>query len=284
MERKVFRFAGRHLSYLAEGGEGTPVVFLHGLTNAATAWPSLFDAVASRPCIALDLPGHGGSDRFDSYGYDVDRDAVLALLDEIGSAVVLVGHSMGGLAACAAAAEQPEAVAGLYLEDVTPLFLENPARRSFALLQGVFSLPSLVGEMNTEGHQVSWLAEQIGTFRHDEHRSVSEALPASAVQHWAEQAAGVDVERVGPKLSTAAPSTPPVEQLQRFTGPAHVAHGDPASGSMVQPSELDTMRAINPPVTATRFEGGGHLLHAQFPTRFADDLASFVHRVDPFGK
>lgn len=277
MERKVLGFAGRRLSYLTRDGEGTPVVFLHGMTNAATAWPSFFDAVAPRRCFALDFPGHGESDRFDNYGFDVDRDAVLALLDMLDTPVVLVGHSMGGLAA---AAERPEAVRGVYLEDVTPLFVENPAVRSFALLPGVFRLPRLVGEKTAERHPAGWLVQQIGTFRHDERRSVRDALPAAAVEDWAAQAAGLDVERVGPKLSIAAPSTPPIEQLRRFSGPVHVAYGDLASGSMVPPGELDTMRTINPSLTATRFEGGGHLLHGQFPALFAADVASFIGRVD----
>lgn len=238
--------------------------------------------MAPRPCLAIDFPGHGDSDRFERYHFDLERDGVLGLLGLIGQPAILVGHSMGGLAACAAAAAQPELVVGVFLEDVTPLFLDNPERRSFPLLPGVFRIPRLVATMRAEGRSTAWLTEQIGTFRHDEYRSVSEALPAVAVADWAEQATTIDPERVGPKLSTDPSEMPPQEQLRRYRGPLHVAHGDPGSGTMVPTAEIDAVRTLRPDLTTTsRYPGGGHLLHGQFPDRFARDLRAFVERVDP---
>src|SRR4051794_27461740 len=191
IERKHVATPEGQLSFLHRPGSGTPVVFLHGMTNAAIAWPPFFDAVNPQPCSALDFPGHGESDRWPRYHFDVDRDAVVALLDTLDQPGVLVGHSMGGLAACAAAALRPDLVAGVYLEDVTPLFIDNPDRRNYVLLPGVFSIPGLVDRMHTDGLPVSWLAGQMAPFAYDRPHTVGEALTADAIADWADQASNL---------------------------------------------------------------------------------------------
>jgi len=103
------------------GGDGQPLVLLHGLASNARIW----DGVAPRlvgaglRVVALDLRGHGASDQPGS-GYDfasVGRD-LAAALDGLGlERPVLVGHSWGANVALQFAADRPGAVAGLVLVD-----------------------------------------------------------------------------------------------------------------------------------------------------------------------
>lgn len=105
-----------------EAGEGPLVVLLHGLGDCAEVWDLNLEplAAAGYRAVALDLPGHGLSDK------PVDRavyrpsfivpflDGVLASLGAERAA--LVGSSLGGLVAGLYAVERPERVGALVLD------------------------------------------------------------------------------------------------------------------------------------------------------------------------
>jgi pimeloyl-ACP methyl ester carboxylesterase len=103
------------------GGEGQPLVLLHGLASNARIW----DGVAPRlvgaglRVVALDLRGHGESEQPDD-GYDfasVGQDVSSALAGLELERPVLVGHSWGAHVALQYAAERPGALAGLVMVD-----------------------------------------------------------------------------------------------------------------------------------------------------------------------
>ncbi|HEX7745284.1 MAG TPA: alpha/beta fold hydrolase [Micromonosporaceae bacterium] len=77
------------------------MVPLHALGEDAGTW----DAVAAEfaktfRVFAVDLRGHGSSDRPGTYTFELTRDDVLAVLDHLGlRRVTLLGHSMGGTVA-----------------------------------------------------------------------------------------------------------------------------------------------------------------------------------------
>jgi pimeloyl-ACP methyl ester carboxylesterase len=101
----------RRLTVRTWAGEGDPLVLLHGLLDCSEGWASLARRT-TRPCIALDLPGFGGSSlperpRIDSYARDVA--SALEHLDVRG--VTLVGHSLGGAVAAAVADTSPRVAA-----------------------------------------------------------------------------------------------------------------------------------------------------------------------------
>jgi pimeloyl-ACP methyl ester carboxylesterase len=106
--------AGRRLTVRAWDGDGDPLVLLHGLLDSSEGWVDLARRTA-RPCIAIDLPGFGGSSlpfrpRLDYYADDV----ALALRQLGVERCALVGHSLGGGVA-AAVAERTASVASLVL-------------------------------------------------------------------------------------------------------------------------------------------------------------------------
>jgi pimeloyl-ACP methyl ester carboxylesterase len=91
----------------------TPVVLVHGAWHGAWCWAALQAELDRRgvPSYAIDLPGHGVSDRplGDLHG---DAEYVAEVLDRLGTDVVLVGHSYGG-AVITEAATRTERVAHL---------------------------------------------------------------------------------------------------------------------------------------------------------------------------
>jgi pimeloyl-ACP methyl ester carboxylesterase len=113
---------GIKLNYVDSGGEGTPVLLVHGFPLNLTMWQPQIDALGDRwRLIAPDLKGAGGSEGPDEpsqYTVDSYADELKGLLDELGiDRVVLVGLSMGGYVAFAFLRKYADRVSALVLAD-----------------------------------------------------------------------------------------------------------------------------------------------------------------------
>jgi pimeloyl-ACP methyl ester carboxylesterase len=99
-------------------GVGPLVVIIPGMGDlVGTFREQTAELVAAGYRVALmDLPGHGASDTtFTRYDDPAIAGHALALIDHLGEPGVILGNSVGGAAAVCAAAENPDAVAGLVL-------------------------------------------------------------------------------------------------------------------------------------------------------------------------
>ena len=109
------------LAYLDSGGDGSPVVFLHGAMGRGACWAKVMTALAPHHrCIALDQRGHGRSGK-PQHAYQ--REDFVADLQHAVNALgltrfALIGHSTGALNAWVYAARHPERVAALVIEDM----------------------------------------------------------------------------------------------------------------------------------------------------------------------
>jgi pimeloyl-ACP methyl ester carboxylesterase len=116
-EERELEWRGTRLRY-ALGGDGPPLVLVHGLGGTIENWRALAPPLAERHRVLVpDLPGHGRSAPLpEARHLDALAEAVLGIADaeEIGPAV-WVGHSLGGVLALRAAVRRPDAVRGLVL-------------------------------------------------------------------------------------------------------------------------------------------------------------------------
>jgi len=117
--RQIVEIGGKRISYLRVGPEkGEPVVFIHGFGSDHTAW--LFNQpmlAESHPTYALDLPGHGASDKYaDDFSAEALAGTIGAFLDKLGlKDIHLVGHSLGGAIAALVAEANPALVKSVTL-------------------------------------------------------------------------------------------------------------------------------------------------------------------------
>ena len=153
-----------------EGGDGAPIVLLHGPGAYAAQWRRAIPSLATtHRVIAPDLPGHGDSGLIDRLP---DRDFVSGWLDDLiectcGAPPVIVGHTLGGAIAALFASERPQRLAALVLVDTLGLapfqptptfgaalneFLANPSEHAHDALWGqcVFDLPAMSKRMGGE--------------------------------------------------------------------------------------------------------------------------------------
>jgi pyruvate dehydrogenase E2 component (dihydrolipoamide acetyltransferase) len=134
--RDVLLPGGRRLRARARDGRGRPLVLLHGLLDDSEGWSELARD-STRPCVAIDLPGFGGSDvpgrpRISAYADDVIAGLAQLRVDTC----VLVGHSLGGAVATAVAERSEGLVCGLALL--------APAGFGKIRLAEAFSLPGVI--------------------------------------------------------------------------------------------------------------------------------------------
>src|SRR5215467_4097961 len=119
--------------YLDWGGNGHPVLFLHGGGLNAHTWDVVALMLHKRfRCVALDQRGHGDSEWSAARDYGVDTqvgdiEGFIELLRL--ETPLLVGQSMGGLNAFACAIRHSERIKGLVVVDVGPEINPSGAER-----------------------------------------------------------------------------------------------------------------------------------------------------------
>jgi 3-oxoadipate enol-lactonase len=123
MTTRFFDVNGIRLAAGVAGpAHGTPLVLLHGAGNDRSSWDPVLPALsADRPTYAVDLRGSGDSDRPGAYSFELMRDDVLGLIDQLGSdRYDLIGHSMGATIAWLVAQRRSERIRRLIVEDSAP--------------------------------------------------------------------------------------------------------------------------------------------------------------------
>ncbi len=110
---------------IARGAPGTPIVMMiHGLTSQAHAFDHIAGKLANkRHVYSLDVRGRGESEWGPEDGYHTGNyvDDVLSVYEGLGlRTIALVGTSTGGLIGMQIAANHPESVSRLVLNDTGP--------------------------------------------------------------------------------------------------------------------------------------------------------------------
>ncbi|MCU1683882.1 MAG: hydrolase [Amycolatopsis sp.] len=104
------------------GGEGPPIVVLHGLMGRARTWWSVSRWLTSYGhVVGLDARGHGRGPKVGPWNTEQFVEDLADLVKSLDAGpAVLIGHSMGGLHALATAATYPELARAVVTEDIAP--------------------------------------------------------------------------------------------------------------------------------------------------------------------
>src|SRR5512135_3583075 len=100
MQRHMLSGRDVDIHVLDSGGDGFPVVFLHGVMGRGIHWQGAMEALAARyRGIAIDQRGHGLSSKpAGPYDRDAYVDDLARVVDALGlRRFAIVGHSTGAL-------------------------------------------------------------------------------------------------------------------------------------------------------------------------------------------
>ena len=252
----------------AAGGEGDPVLLLHGQPGSGTDWLPLIRELRRRdvPLLVPDRPGYGrtgGAAR----GFFENADALVDMLDRLGvERVVVAGHSWGGGVAVALAARYPERVSRLVL--VAPV----GHRRAVGLfdrllaLRGIGSVASRAGfaalraSFNVRPLRAAVAHGVSGVERAQLERSMRHLLAPGTARSFAREQRSLVTETPALEAvlgSIRAPTTVVVGEDDRLVSPA-AAHA--------LAGQIDGAELVEVPKT-------GHLLPLTAPQALAEILA-----------
>ena len=246
------------------GGEGFPLVILHGLFGSSDNWRTV-RFQEHWQVFALDLRNHGKSPHDDDVGYPAMARDVAEFLDQhqLHEAFVL-GHSMGGKVAMQLANDFPKRVRRLVVADIAPRAYPRHHDDVFAALLGLELTP-----YRSRSEVERALAPRIADTGLRQFLLKNLARTETGGLKWKMNLRalhdGYDT-LVGPPRLT-----------QKFAGPTLFVHG--AKSSYILPEEEGSIREQwYPNASFVTLEGAGHWLHAEKPEEFFQAVREFLGR------
>lgn len=252
---------------LASGPDaGEPLLFLHGVGRSWQDFSTLAGALAGRWHVyAFDFRGHGRSERTSGRYVvrDYVRDALAVIEHTIRRPMVLYGHSLGAMVAAATAAELPELVRGVVLEDPPFDTMSRGIEKSpfYVLFQ---SLRTLSGSRQSVSDLARTLADvRINAPDRPQAVRLGDARDAASLRYMAACLKRVDPELWEPILDGRwLEGYDEAGLLPKIRCPVLLLQGNVAEGGALGEAAAERVERLIPDCLRIRVARAGHLIHS----------------------
>lgn len=258
----------------AATGSVPELLVLHGFTGSAESMENVAHSLARDARVArLELVGHGESEapgEIDAYRMEACAAQIAAAAAGLGfERPHLLGYSMGGRAALAAALAQPERFASLVLVGATA-GIADPAERA-ARIAADRALADSIEAQGLERFVEAWMAQPLFASQ----QRLGEAVLARArAQRLRNRPHGLAQSLRGMGAGAQAPLH---EQLDRFAGPVLLVVGEQDAKFRGLAEQLASrLRRARIAIV----EQAGHAAHLEAPARFAAIVRAFLEEPD----
>ncbi len=265
---------GVKLHYTRTGGNKSPVVTAHGITDNGLCWTSVAQGLeAEYDVLMYDARGHGLSEAPDTgYTYDIlaaDLAGLCQALDIHKPA--LIGHSMGAETVAVAAASYPELARGVVLCD--------PPWRDAAPAADPVAAQSAVAEQfrNQVLNYQAMTREQLIAFRRAQNkRRGSVAWSETDLECFAQAQLQVNLKAI---QVTGSPRRPWRELVGAITCPILLITADPEKGSIVSPQIAREAEGLWRAGKVVRIRGAGHSIRREGFAEYMEAVRAFLREV-----
>ena len=278
LQEYKFNAGALSLNYACAENDGAqPLVCLHGVTRCWQSFLPLIPTFALRwQVYALDHRGHGQSDRaMDYFVIDYATDAVCFLRDVINRPAVVYGHSLGAMVAAAVAAEAPELVRAIILED--PPFETMGAHIENYPLYPYFVA---VGSIASAAMEIPQLVEKLGAIEintPDGKTALRNVRDAAALRFTAKCLQKLDPAVMTPIISSQWLKGYDLNSIAgRIKSPALVMQADAGAGGMLTEGAADLLERMIADVSLVKISGVGHQIHTIAPDAALRFALSFL--------
>jgi pimeloyl-ACP methyl ester carboxylesterase len=268
------------LHYAEAPGPGPTLVMIHGITGSHATFLPLMPALAQQAHVyALDLRGHNlsgytpGEYRVQDYG----RDVVAFLQRVVGQPAIVAGHSMGAVVAVWLAAQAPDSVHSVFLED-PPLYVTQPPRLHETWFYGFFmALREQLRQHHANRGTLDDLIPSVGQWPANAEQTLLEAAGPEAVRLKA-----TELHRLDPTVLDVAldgvflGSHEPDALLTQAHMPIHLIAGQAALGGAMDAHDVQRFVAMAPHSTHEVVEGVGHMIHDERPEEYVQAVRQFI--------
>jgi pimeloyl-ACP methyl ester carboxylesterase len=281
---ETFAPGERKLCYVRSAtSAGPPLALFHGVLRG---WdfmlPLSLRLAGGYELWALDQRGHGMSDHAERYlTVDYVADAVAWLRDAVGKPMTLYGHSLGAMVAAAVAAECPELVRGVILED--PPFHTLGHRIRGTGFQSYFAaLAPLVGSQEP----ISLLAKRLADVTFTDPATgtttrLGDVRDPAALRFFAASLRRCDRRVVEPIIAGTWLDGYDCEAVFRnIQTPVLLLEADRAAGGMLDAAEVEQMKRCATDVSHVRMSGVGHAMHWQRTQEVVNLTIAFLESLD----
>ncbi|HWD83242.1 MAG TPA: alpha/beta hydrolase [Kribbella sp.] len=249
-----------HLAWYRTDEKAVDVAFLHGFSDSAQCWDPLLAAMPGIRALTIDARGHGESGLPEEpIRYDRHRDDAALVLSDLPNEVVVVGHSMGAMAAAHLAASRPDLVRAVVLED-------PPTGRPAEHQDEPWSEPGWLADLRALP-----LPARIAAGR-----AADPAWPEDELEPWAVSKGQVNPHLFDLTFREAAPLT---DLLADITCPVLLIHGDTERGSLISTDYADRCaQAAAGEFHAAHIPGAGHSVRRDNRPQYLAELTAFLQR------
>jgi pimeloyl-ACP methyl ester carboxylesterase len=265
LNEQFFHHDGLNLNFATGPRNGPALVFFHGVTRRWQSFVPLIPTLSTRWHIhAPDYRGHGKSSR-PKFGYlvrDYVRDAVAFVQEQVQGSAVLYGHSLGAMVAAGVAAELPQQVQGIVLED-PPFETMGPRISQSALLSYFTGIQPFAESTLPVGALARQLAEiplttpgKAGSIRLGETRDMA------SLRFTARCLKQLDRDVLAPIIAGRwLEGFDWAAALEKITCPALLLQADLSVGGMLTDDDANEAERLMPDCSRIRLPKVGHMIH-----------------------
>jgi pimeloyl-ACP methyl ester carboxylesterase len=282
--RREFVEVGPHrrLSAIVWGTEEPALVLVHGGSQNAHTWDTVALALG-RPLVALDLPGHGHSDRAGEprpgqlTAEGNAEDAAVAIRALAPGAQAVVGMSLGGLTTIALAKVAPELVCKAILVDVTPGVTPVKAKQITDFIHGPPTFLSF-DELLERTIQFN-PTRSVSSLRRGILHNAIQREDGTWIWRWARWpeggGAGLPSSASAPALGSGPMFTDLWDVVSAIKAPIMLARGMLPQSVIGDEQEAELLRR-QPDAKVVHFANAGHSIQGDMPVELAREIEAFV--------